>query len=187
MAATKWKKAPESLVLRFGQALPRDPAIERRSMFGYPCAFFQGHMFCGLFEDQFIVRLPEAERVAFLKQPGAKVFEPMPGRPMKEYVLIPPAVVERDALLGGWLRQSLDYVGGLPPRAKKPKKAPVARPAKAPRSGMKKAAVARPKKPSRPAAKKAARSPLAKVRSRAIGKRAPQAHAKKPRAHAKRK
>jgi TfoX/Sxy family transcriptional regulator of competence genes len=86
-------------------------------------------MFCGLFEDQFIVRLPDAERTAFLKQPGAKVFEPMPGRPMKEYVLVPPAVVEREALLGGWLRQSLDYVGGLPPRAKKAKKA--ARPRKA--------------------------------------------------------
>jgi TfoX/Sxy family transcriptional regulator of competence genes len=135
MAATKWKKAPESLVLRFGQALPNNPGIERRSMFGYPCAFFHGHMFCGLFEDQFIVRLPDAERTAFLKQPGAKVFEPMPGRPMKEYVLVPPAVVEREALLGGWLRQSLDYVGGLPPRAKKAKKAAKPRkPAKASRT-----------------------------------------------------
>jgi TfoX/Sxy family transcriptional regulator of competence genes len=154
MAATKWKKAPESLVLRFGQALPKDPAIERRSMFGYPCAFFHGHMFCGLFEDQFIVRLPDAEREAFLKQPGAKVFEPMPGRPMKEYVLIPPAVVEREALLGGWLRQSLDYVGGLPPRAKKPKK--VARAPKPPPRGAPKSA-----KPSRGAPKsaKAARRP----------------------------
>jgi TfoX/Sxy family transcriptional regulator of competence genes len=162
MAATKWKKAPESLVLRFGQALPKDPAIERRSMFGYPCAFFHGHMFCGLFEDQFIVRLPDAEREAFLKQPGAKVFEPMPGRPMKEYVLIPPAVVEREALLGGWLRQSLDYVGGLPPRAKRPQK--VARgpkPAKAPRSAPKPAKAPRnaPKsaKPSRSARSKPAK------------------------------
>jgi TfoX/Sxy family transcriptional regulator of competence genes len=130
MAAKKWKKAPEGLVQRFGEALPDDPEIERRLMFGYPCAFFRGHMFCGLFEDQFIVRLSDAERSVFLKQPGAKVFEPMPGRPMKEYVLVPQAVVERDALLGGWLRQALDYVAGLPPRAKKAKKAASARPAK---------------------------------------------------------
>ncbi len=150
MAATKWKKAPESLVLRFGQALPNDPAIERRSMFGYPCAFFHGHMFCGLFEDQFIVRLPDAERAAFLKQPGAKVFEPMPGRPMKEYVLIPPAVVEREALLGGWLRQSLDYVGGLPPRAKKAKKV-----ARAPKSAKPSRSAPKPTKPSRSAPKPA--------------------------------
>jgi TfoX/Sxy family transcriptional regulator of competence genes len=150
MAATKWKKAPESLVLRFGQALPSDPAIERRSMFGYPCAFFHGHMFCGLFEDQFIVRLSDAERGAFLKQPGAKVFEPMPGRPMKEYVLVPPAVVEREALLGGWLRQALDYVGGLPPRVKKAEKvakvAKVTKVAKAVRVA-KAAKVARARKP----------------------------------------
>src|SRR5258708_4254862 len=126
MAAKKWKKAPEGLVQRFGDVLPDDPEIERRSMFGYPCAFFRGHMFCGLFEDQFIVRLSDAERSVFLKQTGANVFEPMPGRPMKEYVLVPQAVVERDALLGGWLRQALDYVGSLPPRLKKARKSAAA-------------------------------------------------------------
>jgi TfoX/Sxy family transcriptional regulator of competence genes len=152
MAAAKWKKAPEGLVQRFAQVLPNDPEIERRSMFGYPCAFFHGHMFCGLFEDQFIVRLPDAERNVFLKQPGAKVFEPMPGRPMKEYVLVPQAVVEREALLGGWLRQSLDYVGGLPPRVKKAKKVPHAR---------KPAATARTKAPRTTAAR--AKTPRAKA------------------------
>jgi TfoX/Sxy family transcriptional regulator of competence genes len=170
MAATKWKKAPEGLVLRFGQVLPSDPGIERRSMFGYPCAFFQGHMFCGLFEDQFIVRLPDAERAAFLKQPGSKVFEPMPGRPMKEYVIVPPAVVEREALLGGWLRQSLDYVCGLPPRVKKAKKEPQARKAPAaPRA--RKPSTMRARQPSTgartrklPAATRARKPPAARAR-----------------------
>jgi TfoX/Sxy family transcriptional regulator of competence genes len=134
VAAVKWKKAPDALVQRFGEALPDDPAIEQRLMFGYPCAFFQGHMFCGLFEDQLIVRLSDAERTSFLKQPGARVFEPMPGRPMKEYVSVPPAVVERHALLGGWLRQSLDYVSGLPPRAAKKLTAGAAKKTKKPAS-----------------------------------------------------
>jgi len=165
MAATKWKKAPEGLVQRFGQVLPNDPEIERRSMFGYPCAFFHGHMFCGLFEDQFIVRLPDAERNVFLKQPGAKVFEPMPGRPMKEYVLVPQAVVEREALLGGWLRQSLDYVGGLPPRVKKAKKVPHAR------------------KPTATARTKAARPTAARAKTA----RAKTPRAKAPRAKTKRR
>src|SRR5258708_15128696 len=98
MAAKKWKKAPEGLVQRFGEVLPDDPEVERRSMFGYPSAFFRGHRLCGLFEDQFIVRLSDAERAVFLKHPGAKAFEPIPGRPLKAYVLVPPALFDRDAL-----------------------------------------------------------------------------------------
>jgi hypothetical protein len=99
-------------------------------MFGYPCAFLGGHMFCGLFQDHFILRLPEAERAKFLKEKGAAIFEPMPGRPMKEYVLVPPKLLDSDAALQPWLRVSREYVAGLPPKAKKPKKA--AKPAKAP-------------------------------------------------------
>jgi TfoX/Sxy family transcriptional regulator of competence genes len=122
MTEMKWMKSPASLVERFGQVVPKDPSVERRSMFGYPCAFLNGHMFCGLYQDHFILRLPEAERTTFLKQAGAKVFEPMPGRPMKEYVLVPPAVLINDATLQRWLRDSVDYVAGLPPKEKKPKK-----------------------------------------------------------------
>jgi TfoX/Sxy family transcriptional regulator of competence genes len=123
MAKMTWKKSPEGLVERFGEVVPKDPSIERRSMFGYPCAFLGGHMFCGLFQDHFILRLPDVERAKFLKEPGAKIFEPMPGRPMKEYVVVPPAVLGNDSALEPWLRVSREYVSGLPPKAKKPKKA----------------------------------------------------------------
>jgi TfoX/Sxy family transcriptional regulator of competence genes len=123
MAAMKWKKSPESLVERFDEVVPKDPSVERRSMFGYPCAFLGGHMFCGLFQDHFILRLPDPDRAKFLKEKGAAIFEPMPGRPMKEYVLVPPTVLDGDSALAPWLRLSRDYVSGLPPKAKKPKKA----------------------------------------------------------------
>lgn len=85
-------------------------------------------------QDQFIARLPEGERARFLRQKGATVFEPMPGRPMKEYVRVPPTVLDDDAALAGWLRISRAYVEGLPPKAKKAskgaKKAPAPRPAR---------------------------------------------------------
>jgi hypothetical protein len=92
-------------------------------MFGYPCAFLGGHMFSGLFQDHFILRLPDVERAKFLKEKGTAIFEPMPGRPMKEYVLVPPQVLDSDSALQPWLRLSRDYVSGLPPKANKPKKA----------------------------------------------------------------
>lgn len=124
MAATKWKKSPEALVTRFEEVVSRKPGIERRPMFGYPCAFLNGHMLCGLYQDDFILRLPEAARTKFLKQAGTKLFEPMPGRPMKEYVLVPKALLGRDASFEPWLREAVDYVAAMPPKQKPAKKAP---------------------------------------------------------------
>jgi TfoX/Sxy family transcriptional regulator of competence genes len=127
MPKMTWKKSPVGLVKRFAEVLPDDPAVERRSMFGYPCAFLNGHMFAGTFQDHFILRLPDVDRTKFLKQPGVKTFEPMEGRPMKEYVVVPPAVLAADSQMQSLLRVSRAYVAGLPPRQKKAKKASKAR------------------------------------------------------------
>ena len=43
----------------------------------------------------------------------------MPGRPMKEYIVVPPALVDDDAI-GEWVRKSRACAEQLP--AKKPKK-----------------------------------------------------------------
>ena len=72
-------------------------------MFGYPAAFVGGNMATGLFADHWVVRLPEAE-IEAAKAAGAGSFEPMPGRPMKAFVVIPSADVgddDRDRRLGG--------------------------------------------------------------------------------------
>jgi len=47
-------------------------------------------MFAGLFRDDFFVRLPDAERAAFLARKDGRPFEPMPGRVMKDYALVGP-------------------------------------------------------------------------------------------------
>ena len=60
-------------------------------MFGNVAGFVNGHMFSCLFSDDFCVRLPEAERAEPLSVDGTSVLVPMPGRPMKEYVVVPPA------------------------------------------------------------------------------------------------
>jgi hypothetical protein len=73
--------------------------VQRKAMFGYPCAFVDGHLFCGLQQDGIIVRLPEARRDRLVAK-GASVFEPMPGHPTKEYVMAPAEIAdsERKAL-----------------------------------------------------------------------------------------
>jgi TfoX/Sxy family transcriptional regulator of competence genes len=118
----EWQKAPAAMVDLFALVAPGAPA-ERRTMFGYPCAFVHGNMFLGLFEDRMMLRLGESDRVAFLGLAGARTFEPMPGRPMREYVEVPGALLADRAALARWIAKSLAYASALPVRTRRPPKA----------------------------------------------------------------
>ena len=111
-----WRKSPQALVELFEQALPPGRAVERRRMFGYPAAFANGHLFAGLHQEDFILRLPEPARERVTREHGARPFEPMPGRRMREYVALPEALLRDRTTLSAWLARSLRYVRSLPPK-----------------------------------------------------------------------
>jgi TfoX/Sxy family transcriptional regulator of competence genes len=106
-----WRKSSQELVQAFDAALPQRALVERRKMFGYPAAFVNGNMFAGLHQDDVLVRLPEAERQALLVSGGRK-FEPMHGRVMKNYLLLPEA--SDGPTLALWLRKAFDHTCALP-------------------------------------------------------------------------
>ncbi len=116
-----WRKSPPELVGAFDAALPEDRRVQRRKMFGYPCAFTGGNMFTGLHQENLILRLPDEDRARLLREPGAAIFEPLPGRRMKEWVAVPPELIEDREALRDWMMIALDYAASLP--AKKPKRA----------------------------------------------------------------
>jgi TfoX/Sxy family transcriptional regulator of competence genes len=116
-----WKKSPQELVDRFGSAAAAFPAAEKKKMFGYPSLFIQGNLTAGLFQDRVMMRLSPADRERFLKLPGARMFAPMPGRPMKDYVEVPESVLQEPGDFRGWLAKSVSFVETLPPKKKKPK------------------------------------------------------------------
>jgi hypothetical protein len=91
-------------------------------MFGYPAAFFQGQMFAGLFQTSMTLRLAEADRARFMTIDGALPFEPMPGRSMREYVVVPSALLAQPSELSAWLDRSLAYAASLPPKEPKQRK-----------------------------------------------------------------
>jgi TfoX/Sxy family transcriptional regulator of competence genes len=96
---------------------------ERRKMFGYPCCFLNGNMFAGVYADEIIVRLAEKERLQALKQiPGAGIFEPLPGRRMKEYVSLPERVSRDEKIMESLLMKAVKYAASLPRKEKKKKK-----------------------------------------------------------------
>lgn len=122
VAAGKWRKSPPRLVASFEAAIPDDPRVERRLMFGYPCVFAGGNMFAGLHQDDLFVRLADAERALAVQEHGARPFEPMPGRVMREYVVLPPSIVTDSGKLAGWMAKALAHVGALPVKSRKPAK-----------------------------------------------------------------
>ncbi|MGE0409199.1 MAG: TfoX/Sxy family protein [Amphiplicatus sp.] len=111
-----WRKSPPELVEKFLAALPRDSRIERRQMFGYPAVFVNGNMFAGLHQEDVLVRLPEDERAALLRE-GGRRWEPTPGRAMAEYRLLP---TDPDhATLARWIGRAFAYAASLPARSRK--------------------------------------------------------------------
>lgn len=122
-----WRKSPPSLIALFDAVLPDDPRVERRKMFGYPCAFVNGNMFTGLHQEDLIVRLDETDRAQAREEVGAETFEPMAGRPMREYVALPGDVLEDEATVAAWVQRALDFAGALPVKEKKPRKKKAAR------------------------------------------------------------
>src|SRR6267378_2365897 len=120
----QWRKSPQELMDLFAHVMPGPPAVQRK-MFGYPAGFINGNMFMGLFQDDMILRLSENLREEFLNVDGAKIFEPMPGRPMREYIAVPPRVMTNKKELASWVSRALEYGASLKPKSqtKKPKKA----------------------------------------------------------------
>ena len=114
----KWRHSPEELVKTFESVMPGAPAVMRK-MFGFPAGFIHGNMFMGLHQENMILRLSEASRTELLAIEAAKLFEPMPGRPMREYVVVPPSIVQDREKLSQWVSQALEHATSLKPKMKK--------------------------------------------------------------------
>lgn len=106
-------KSPPELVDRFAAVMDRFPDAQRKKMFGYPAAFVGGNMATGLFAEHWVVRLPDAE-LADAKAAGAGSFEPMPGRPMKAFVVIPTSDVADDGAIARWVERGLAHAASMP-------------------------------------------------------------------------
>jgi len=114
-----WRKSSEALIEKFSQLVPPDPRVERRQMFGYPAAFTGGNLFMSLFEESMIFRVAEPDRVQLLSVAGSRLFEPMPGRPMREYVVLPEVLIGDPEAARGWAARAFEYALSLPPKRSK--------------------------------------------------------------------
>lgn len=114
----KFTKSSPATVARFNAVLERNaaPDIVIKPMFGYRCAWINGNMLTGLFADEWWVRVSEPDRDALLELPGAHPFEPMPGRSMGRYVVLPPEVAANDDAIDPWLDRAIAFTRSMPPK-----------------------------------------------------------------------
>ena len=98
MSPMSMPKPSEQAKSAFQKLVPPDPAVTTRPMFGNLSGFVNGNMFCGLFGEDLFVRVSDDDQAKIRKQ-GGRPFEPMPGRAMTGYVLVP----------AGWQRKPAAY------------------------------------------------------------------------------
>ena len=115
----KIPKPSSGAVKLFEELTPREASVSTRLVFGQPAAFTNGNMFFGVFGEKVFVRLSEADRTEALRKPGFTTFEPMPGRAMSEYMVLPRSLVRDPGRAKEWVARSLNYAVSLP--VKQPK------------------------------------------------------------------
>ena len=125
----KWKKAPDALKALMEKAMEGIES-QKRIMFGYPAWFIKGNMFAGLFQDLVFLRLSSGQ-VAELRSAGEVLphLEPMPGRPMKDYHVIPQTIYSNARRFGPLLKKAAQHARSLPEKVKARSRKPGAKPA----------------------------------------------------------
>ncbi len=122
-APMKMPKPGEESEAFFRSVVPEAPDVALRPMFGNLAAFVNGNLFTGLFGDGLFVRVAAGD-AAKLQRAGGEPFEPMPGRPMTGYTMLPDAWLRDAKLATRWIEIALEFGRALPPKQPKPAKPP---------------------------------------------------------------
>jgi hypothetical protein len=112
-------KATPDLLDRFDGLVDVVPDANRKLVFGSPACLVAGNMFFGVHATGLFVRLPP-EAARDLLAAGGAAFEPMPGRAMSGFYVLPAGLSDQDQ----WVRRSFDFARTLPPKPPKTPKTP---------------------------------------------------------------
>jgi TfoX/Sxy family transcriptional regulator of competence genes len=118
----QWEKPSRELTDLLTETMGSFDA-QKKSMFGSTCYFAGGNMFTGVHESHIFLRLSETDRFELKKLYGDTMpFEPIKGRPMREYVSLSPRLYRDAGTFKPWIERSMEYARSLPPKAAKAKK-----------------------------------------------------------------
>ncbi len=103
----------EALAAGVRTALRRRKGVTERKMFGGIAFMLNGHMCCGVINDDLVLRLGEAGAADALTQPHVREMD-FTGKPMKSMVYVSPSGYGSDEALRGWVKQAAAFVARLP-------------------------------------------------------------------------
>lgn len=107
----QWKKSSPDLIAAFEKAKPTDTSVRSRPMFGYPALFVDGTCSPARTGTGLSSALGTTARS---RAKAAQTFEPMPGRPMQDYVVVPEAIAKSPAKVRAWIDHAHAYAQTLP-------------------------------------------------------------------------
>jgi hypothetical protein len=116
MAKPAPKAIPSDKLALYEKLVATNPAVERKGA-TVPYTSLNGHMFSYLSKQgKLALRLPVAEREAFLRKYKAKLCEAY-GVVQAEYVEVPDSLLAKTQELKTFFDSSYAYVGSLKPKA----------------------------------------------------------------------
>ena len=105
----------ETVLASYEALVATRPGVERKGK-TMPYTSVNGHMFSFLTADGILaLRLPAPDRVGFLEKYGTQLVE-QHGAVLKEYVAVPPDLLDRLEELRPWFDRSFEYVSSLNPK-----------------------------------------------------------------------
>jgi TfoX/Sxy family transcriptional regulator of competence genes len=113
--------ASPATVKRFEELVPAIGGVTVKKMFGQPAAFLNGNLFFGVFGEKLFIRLSEQNCTEAKSTHRFTTFEPMPGRAMREYVVLPRTVLDDLTRSHGWVARSVEFASALPKKRAKSK------------------------------------------------------------------
>ncbi len=90
-----------------------------RAMFGGTMIYVAGKPFASLSEPGLSLKLNENDRAALLQEPEAKFLQHDGEAPSKQYVVVPPHILEDNEQLALWLERSATYAMSIPSKKRK--------------------------------------------------------------------
>src|SRR3954470_8499175 len=119
-----WTKTPPENDELFRAALPRDPRIGLKKMFGCLVAMVNGRMYAATFGRSVFVRLSPDDRDEALRLDGAETWDLRGLGGDRETVFFPETIMDERDDLRDWLARGLAYSASLPAKRKSAAKKP---------------------------------------------------------------
>lgn len=121
--ADRWPEMDKDLEDRIDSLLAAMP-VRRKKMFGTSAWFMESNdqMFSGVWADGITVRVGEDAANSLVDNGNADRFDPMGGRPMREYVYVNGEKIAEDSDLMQWLERGAKFAGTLPAKQRRSRK-----------------------------------------------------------------